>query len=209
MTTPQDEYTNHIVEKLAVTKLPTRYGEFITHAYRDERGVEHLALCMGEVTDAPLLVRLHSECLTGDALGSQRCDCGEQLDTALCRIAKEGLGVLVYLRGHEGRGIGLGHKIQAYALQDKGLDTVDANLQLGLPVDDRDYSAGIAILKDLGVHAVRLMSNNPRKIEAIESAGIVVTQRESHLPAVHANNTRYLQTKRDRMGHLMPRNPKD
>ncbi|WP_341679127.1 GTP cyclohydrolase II [Niveibacterium sp. SC-1] len=199
----QEQEIKACVECVAKSVLPTRHGDFVTYAFRDRKGIEHLALTKGDLSGAAPLARLHSECLTGDALGSQRCDCGEQLDMALQRIDEEGRGVLVYLRGHEGRGIGLAHKIRAYALQDKGLDTVDANLELGLPVDDRDYSPGIAILKRLGVTAVRLMSNNPLKVQALEAAGIKVEKREPHLPAVHATNARYLRTKRDRMGHLL------
>jgi GTP cyclohydrolase II len=184
-------------------RLPTRHGVFTAHAYRDPGdGVEHLALTMGDPAGVRTLVRLHSECLTGDVFGSLRCDCGEQLDWALSRIAAEGRGALLYLRGHEGRGIGLALKISAYSLQDKGLDTVDANTALGLPVDARVYDVGAAILLDLGVHSVKLMSNNPAKIAALEAAGVPVIERIAHSVESNPENRDYLATKRRRLGHL-------
>jgi 3,4-dihydroxy 2-butanone 4-phosphate synthase/GTP cyclohydrolase II len=156
----------------------------------------------GDVGDGEdVLVRVHSECLTGDVFGSLRCDCGPQLDAALAAVAREGRGVVLYIRGHEGRGIGLLHKLQAYQLQDAGADTLDANLELGLPADARDYGTGAQILVDLGIHSMRLLSNNPAKRAGLEGYGLRVSGREP-LP-VHANpeNLRYLETKRDRMGH--------
>ena len=160
---------------------------------------------MGDIAacEAPL-VRVHSECLTGDILASERCDCGYQLQTALAKIAEEGCGVLVYLRGHEGRGIGIGHKIRAYALQDdEGLDTVDANTAQGLPVDSREYGVGANILADLGVSAMRLMTNNPTKYGGLEGYGLEITERVSVDVDSTEDRERYLATKRDRMGHLM------
>jgi 3,4-dihydroxy 2-butanone 4-phosphate synthase/GTP cyclohydrolase II len=151
-----------------------------------------------------VLVRVHSECLTGDVLGSRRCDCGPQLDDALQAIANEGRGVLVYLRGHEGRGIGLGHKLAAYSLQDEGHDTVDANTLLGLPVDDREYGIGAQILMDLGVRRMRLMTNNPAKYEGLQGYGLEIVQRVPLNPRATSENVAYLETKRRRMGHLLP-----
>lgn len=183
------------------TTLPTDHGTFTLCSYTFE-GITHVALSRGEPSQetAPL-VRLHSECLTGDALGSHRCDCGDQLDASLRAIAAAGTGVLLYLRGHEGRGIGLAAKLQAYALQDRGLDTVDANRALGLPDDARDYRAAAAMLEDLGCRTVRLLSSNPAKAEALAGMGITVSQRLV-LPVVdRPENSRYLQTKRRRMRH--------
>lgn len=194
------------VFRLASASLPTRHGSFIATAYRGRSGSEHLAVHVGDlrVSDG-VLVRLHSECLTGDALGSQRCDCGPQLDAALARIAREGRGVVVYLRGHEGRGIGLTNKVRAYALQDAGADTVDANLDLGLPVDAREWSEGAAILADLGVSRVRLLSNNPRKLRGLQEQGLIV-EREPHQVEVAGPAREYLRTKAMRMDHdlVMP-----
>jgi 3,4-dihydroxy 2-butanone 4-phosphate synthase/GTP cyclohydrolase II len=190
------------VLRLAETRLPTRHGEFTTIGFRDTvTGDEHVALVSprGTAARAPL-VRLHSECLTGDAFGSQRCDCGPQLERALERIADEG-GILVYLRGHEGRGVGLMSKLQAYALQDKGFDTVDAQLELALPVDAREYAAGAAILTALGLDAVRLLTNNPAKVASLEALGVEVAAVERLSVAPTAANSRYLRTKRDRLGH--------
>ena len=190
------------VERLAETVLPTEHGTFQVTGFRDViTGDEHLALVSPRGLGGPTpLVRLHSECLTGDVLGSQRCDCGPQLQRSLQRVAAEG-GVVVYLRGHEGRGVGLLAKLQAYALQDQGLDTVDAQVELGLPIDAREYAAGAAILTDLGVHAVRLLTNNPMKVNAMREHGIEVSavERISIVPV--ATNAAYLRTKRDRMGH--------
>ena len=172
-------------------------------------GAEHLAMVSprGLRGRAPL-ARLHSECLTGDVFGSQRCDCGPQLERALERVATEG-GVVVYLRGHEGRGVGLIAKLQAYALQDSGLDTVDAQVELGLPIDDREYAAGAAILADLGIGAVRLLTNNPMKVNAMREHGIEVAAVERISIAPLATNEVYLRTKRDRMGHDLVLDPQD
>jgi 3,4-dihydroxy 2-butanone 4-phosphate synthase/GTP cyclohydrolase II len=193
---------NDRVERIAETQLPTSHGVFRMVGYRDlVTGTEHLALVSpkGLLGRTPL-ARLHSECLTGDVFGSQRCDCGAQLERSLERVGKEG-GVVVYLRGHEGRGVGLLSKLQAYELQDNGFDTVDAQTELGLPIDDREYAAGAAILADLGVGAVRLLTNNPMKVNAMRDYGIEVAavERLRIVPGEH--NAGYLRTKRDRMGH--------
>jgi len=187
---------------LAETRLPTRHGEFRLHLYGYEGG-EYPLLLAGEVAGEGLLTRLHSECLTGDAFGSLRCDCGEQFDLALARIAREGRGALLYLTGHEGRGIGLAAKLRAYALQDGGLDTVEANRALGLPVDARDYRAAAAILRHLGVRSVQLLSNNPAKARALEDLGIEVLRRLAHEVPANPANQRYLETKRERLGHRL------
>lgn len=183
--------------------LPTMYGRFRVIVYRElATGAEHLALVGGDLTGVSPLVRLHSECLTGDTLGSLRCDCGAQLETALQIIGRRG-GVILYLR-QEGRGIGLGNKILAYALQDAGMDTVEANQTLGLPVDARDYVAGAAILHDLGIHAVRLMTNNPAKVRGLEAHGIRVEDRVPLVPDTSPESAGYLMTKATRMGHIIP-----
>ncbi len=191
------------VERIVETVLPTDQAQFRCLGYRAASGAEHVALVLGDpAAAASSLVRLHSECLTGDVLGSRRCDCGPQLDEAQRRIAAEGAGIVVYLRGHEGRGIGLLEKLRAYRLQDLGFDTVDANLELGHPVDARDFGDAAAILADLGVSRVRLMSNNPTKREALERHGLVVDP----VPLVIAatpHNGAYLDTKRDRLGHAL------
>ncbi|CAG2140100.1 Riboflavin biosynthesis protein RibBA [compost metagenome] len=191
-------------ELIGSARLPTRYGEFTAHAFQgvDSR-TEHLALSMGDISGENVLVRLHSECLTGDVFGSCRCDCGEQLDLAMQKIAEEGRGILLYLRGHEGRGIGLSNKIRAYALQDGGLDTVDANLALGQAIDARTYAFAADMLRQWGVKSVRLMSNNPIKIRALEDAGLAVTEQMRHIVPANAENEKYLATKRSRMGHLL------
>jgi 3,4-dihydroxy 2-butanone 4-phosphate synthase/GTP cyclohydrolase II len=166
--------------------------------------VEHVAYVMGDVEGGtPPLVRVHSECLTGDILASTRCDCGPQLQTALQKIADEGRGVLVYLRGHEGRGIGVGHKLRAYALQDDGMDTIEANEAQGLPVDSREYGVGAHILADLGITAMRLMTNNPTKLGGLEGYDLQITERVPIEIASNPENVRYLETKRDRMGHTL------
>jgi GTP cyclohydrolase II len=191
------------LRRIAQTVLPTDEGLFDVHAYLDPAtGVDYLAMVMGQPAgELPPLVRIHSECLTGDALGSHRCDCGDQLRAARQAIAAEGRGIIVYLRGHEGRGIGLGPKLRAYALQDQGLDTVDANLALGLEVDVRSFEPAALVLQDLGVHQVRLLSSNPVKEQELRRYGIGVAQR-IHLPVpVRPENVRYLQTKRLRLGH--------
>jgi GTP cyclohydrolase II len=185
--------------------MPTRYGVFAMHVYVDLLGKEHVALTVGDVTTergAAVLTRLHSECLTGDVFGSHRCDCGEQLAASMVQIQATGRGVLIYLR-QEGRGIGLINKIRAYALQEQGLDTVDANRALGLPDDDRDYGAAAAILRDLGVQSVALLTNNPLKIAGIERSGIPVVERLPVLVAPNNVNRPYLEAKRTRMGHMV------
>ncbi|MBB4716549.1 bifunctional 3,4-dihydroxy-2-butanone-4-phosphate synthase/GTP cyclohydrolase II [Streptomyces luteogriseus] len=194
------------VRREARTLLPTAHGTFTAYGYRSTvDGVEHVALVHGEIGDGQdVLVRVHSECLTGDVFGSARCDCGPQLDASLARIQEEGRGVVVYLRGHEGRGIGLMSKLRAYELQERGRDTLDANLELGLPADARDYAAGAQILADLGVRGVRLLTNNPDKTDALVRHGIAVQARVPMPVSVGEHNLRYLRTKRDRMGHDLP-----
>lgn len=196
-----------MIRRIAETVLPTDLGDLRAHGYRDEEsGAEHVALVRGDLrthTDRGVLTRLHSECLTGDVFGSTRCDCGPQLRTALARVAQERIGVVVYLRGHEGRGIGLVDKLRAYALQDAGADTVDANLQLGLPADSRDYGAGVAILRDLDVQAIRLMTNNPAKVAAMAEGGIEVQETVSLHTPVTPQNVLYLCTKASRFGHTL------
>ncbi|WP_461110492.1 3,4-dihydroxy-2-butanone-4-phosphate synthase [Streptomyces calidiresistens] len=193
------------VRREASTALPSEYGPFRAHGYRAADGVEHIALVAGDPGGAEdLVVRVHSECLTGDVLGSQRCDCGPQLRASLARIAEEGRGVLVYLRGHEGRGIGLLPKLRAYELQEHGRDTLDANLELGLPADARDYAVAARVLEDLGVRSIRLLTNNPDKVDALRRHGLTVTAREAVPVSVGEHNLRYLRTKRDRMGHELP-----
>ncbi|HEY0536152.1 MAG TPA: bifunctional 3,4-dihydroxy-2-butanone-4-phosphate synthase/GTP cyclohydrolase II [Actinoplanes sp.] len=196
--------TEKQVERVVETRLPIEQGEFTAVGYRAEvDGGEHVALVFGEIGDGEdVLVRVHSECLTGDVFGSHRCDCGPQLDAALERVAAAGRGVVLYMRGHEGRGIGLLHKLQAYQLQDRGFDTVDANLELGLPADARDYGTGAQILYDLGVRSMRLLTNNPDKRAGLEGYGLTVLGREALPVRIHPENVRYLRTKRDRMGHL-------
>ncbi|MHA7238467.1 GTP cyclohydrolase II [Arthrobacter sp. TMS1-12-1] len=197
------------IERVVETVLPTRHGTFRMIGYRDGEGTEHVALAQG-IDDAvhgpaaPPLVRVHSECLTGDSFGSWRCDCGEQLDAALAAIAEEGRGVLVYVRGHEGRGIGLLAKLKAYALQDQGVDTVDANTELGLPIDARRYDQAAEILQDLGIRAVRLLSGNPAKEEALEGLGVEVVERRGLAVSERSENAGYLATKRARMRHDPP-----
>ena len=193
-----------VVHRVADARMPTEFGDFRCLAYQsDGDDVTHLALVRGDPADAgePVLVRMHSECLTGDVFASRRCDCGPQLHAAMRMIAQAGTGVVVYLCGHEGRGIGIAHKLQAYELQDGGLDTVDANIELGLPVDDRDYGIGAAILHDLGVDRVRLLTNNPAKTTSLTAAGITITGRLPLVTAVHDDNAAYLRTKAERLGH--------
>jgi 3,4-dihydroxy 2-butanone 4-phosphate synthase/GTP cyclohydrolase II len=198
-------HTEQQVERVVEARMPTEHGDFTAHGYRAAvDGAEHIALVFGDIGDGTdVLVRVHSECLTGDVFGSLRCDCGPQLDAALARVAAEGRGVVLYMRGHEGRGIGLLHKLQAYQLQDRGLDTVDANLELGLPADARDYGTGAQVLYDLGVRSMRLLTNNPAKRAGLEGYGLTITGRESLPVRAHPENVRYLRTKRDRMGHLL------
>jgi GTP cyclohydrolase II len=193
------------VERVVNAPLPTVYGDFRAVGYLDHaRGDEQVALVYGDTGADGVLTRLHSECLTGDAFGSRHCECGDQLAAALRAVAAEGAGVVVYLRGHEGRGIGLLAKLRAMALQAEGLDTVEANLALGLPVDARDYGAAARILADLGVRSVRLMSNNPRKREALVRHGIQVTEQVPLLIPPCESNITYLRTKRERMDHHLP-----
>ena len=194
-----------LAERVAEARIPTVHGEFTAVGYRGtEDGSEHVALVHGEIGDGhDVLVRVHSECLTGDVFGSLRCDCGPQLDSALAAVAAEGRGVVLYMRGHEGRGIGLLAKLAAYGLQDAGADTVDANLDLGLPADARDYGAGAQILADLGIRSVRLLTNNPGKRAGLEDHGVLVTGRVPLPSHAHPENLTYLRTKRDRMGHLL------
>lgn len=190
----------------AEAKLPTTHGEFKVRGYYDNKtGADHVAIIAGNPTGEEVLVRLHSECITGEAFGSLKCECGPQLDFALDTIAADPRGgIVVYLRGQEGRGIGLLNKLQAYALQDKGLDTVDANLALGLPSENREYGAAVAILRDMGVKSVRLMTNNPAKRAYLEEAGIAMTGYVPVIVGQAAENAQYLETKRARMGHLLP-----
>ncbi|AGS72871.1 GTP cyclohydrolase II [Streptomyces collinus] len=192
-------------ERVVNTPLPTVYGKFQAIGYLDhDRGDEQVALVHGEIGAENVLVRLHSECLTGDAFGSQHCECGDQLASAMRAVVAEGSGIVVYLRGHEGRGIGLLAKLRAMALQAEGLDTVEANLALGLPVDARDYGVAAQILRDLGVRSVRLMSNNPRKREALVRHGIQVAEQVPLLIEPCESNITYLRTKRERMDHILP-----
>ncbi|WP_399093982.1 bifunctional 3,4-dihydroxy-2-butanone-4-phosphate synthase/GTP cyclohydrolase II [Streptomyces sp. BBFR2] len=194
------------VRREATTRLPTAHGDFTAYGYRSTvDGVEHIALVAGELGDGDdVLVRVHSECLTGDVFHSLRCDCGPQLQASLERISAAGRGVVIYLRGHEGRGIGLLSKLRAYELQERGRDTLDANLELGLPADSRDYAAGAQMLADLGVRSVRLLTNNPDKTAALARHGLTVSGREPMPVQAGEHNLRYLRTKRDRMGHDLP-----
>jgi 3,4-dihydroxy 2-butanone 4-phosphate synthase/GTP cyclohydrolase II len=198
--------TETLVERVAEARLPTRHGDFHAVGFRSTvDSAEHLALVRGDLGDGEaVLVRVHSECLTGDVLGSLRCDCGPQLDAALQTVAEEGRGVVVYLRGHEGRGIGLLHKLAAYGLQDGGRDTVDANLDLGLPADARDFGIGAQILAELGVRSVRLLTNNPAKLVGMSGFGFEVVERVPLPVHLTPENAAYLVTKRDRMGHDLP-----
>ncbi len=197
--------TEKLVRRVSMARIPTDEGEFAAFVYESVVDNEqHLALVMGDVRGKDdVLVRVHSECLTGDVFGSLRCDCGPQLRAAMDRIEAEGTGVLVYLRGHEGRGIGLGHKIRAYQLQEDGHDTVDANLAQGLPVDSREYGIGAQMLVDLGVTTMRLMTNNPAKYGGLEGFGLDITERVPLEPSPNPENIKYLRTKRERMGHLL------
>jgi 3,4-dihydroxy 2-butanone 4-phosphate synthase / GTP cyclohydrolase II len=193
-----------LVHRVAEAKLPTAYGEFTAIAYKsDVDADEHVALVMGDVsTSKPALVRVHSECLTGDVFRSMRCDCGEQLDRAMEMIAKEERGVIIYMR-QEGRGIGFHNKIRAYALQDKGLDTVEANISLGFPADKRDYGIGAQIMADLGLHDLRLLTNNPKKVIGLESYGLKVVETVPIECEPNQHNLFYLQTKKEKMGHTL------
>jgi 3,4-dihydroxy 2-butanone 4-phosphate synthase / GTP cyclohydrolase II len=202
-------FEKHVV-RVAQARIPTAHGDFIAYGYDSLLdGIEHIAMVRGDVatpesTGEDVLVRVHSECLTGDVMGSLRCDCGPQLDAALAAVAAEGRGVVLYMRGHEGRGIGLLHKLQAYQLQEAGHDTVEANLALGLPADARDYGTGAQILADLGIKSMRLLTNNPDKRAGLEGYGLTITGRVPLPVRAHRENLRYLRTKRDRMGHDLP-----
>ncbi len=193
-----------LVHRVAETKLPTKYGEFAAIAYKSDIDPdEHLALVLGDIsTEEPVLVRVHSECLTGDVFGSLRCDCGEQVALAMQSIADEGRGVFLYMR-QEGRGIGFHNKMRAYALQDKGLDTVEANLSLGFPSDLRDYGIGAQILADLGLHDIRLLTNNPKKVIGLEGYGLKVVETLPIIATPNPYNRDYLETKRKKLGHLL------
>tara|TARA_B100000686_G_scaffold344272_1_gene426580 strand:- start:3830 stop:5026 length:1197 start_codon:yes stop_codon:yes gene_type:complete len=193
-----------LVERAGESLLPTKHGDFRAYGFKSSiDSDEHIALVMGEIKeDEPILVRVHSECVTGDAFGSLRCDCGEQVDLALQQIAKEGTGVFLYMR-QEGRGVGLHNKLRAYALQDTGMDTVEANQKIGFPPDLRDYGVGAQILVDLGVRKAKLLTNNPRKIVGIDAYGLEIVERVPIVVPPNDFNRRYLETKRDKMGHLM------
>jgi 3,4-dihydroxy 2-butanone 4-phosphate synthase / GTP cyclohydrolase II len=194
-----------LVKRVAQARIPTEAGDFTAYVYESLLdGEQHLAFVRGDVAGQPnVLVRVHSECLTGDVFGSLRCDCGPQLEAALQLIEREGRGVVIYLRGHEGRGIGLGHKIRAYRLQEQGHDTVDANLELGLPVDSREYGIGAQMLVDLGVTTMRVMTNNPVKYGGLEGFGLDIVERVPLELAPNPENISYLRTKRERLGHLL------
>ena len=193
------------LERVVDVGLPTTYGTFRAIGYLDvTTGQDHVALVYGNVIDQPALTRVHSECLTGDVFGSTRCECGEQLAAALRAIVADGAGVLIYLQGHEGRGIGLLAKLKAMRLQEQGLDTVEANLALGLPVDSRDYRPAAWMLRDIGVRSIRLLSNNPDKFASLWRSGIRVVERVPLLVTPNKENLQYLRTKRERLNHLLP-----
>jgi 3,4-dihydroxy 2-butanone 4-phosphate synthase/GTP cyclohydrolase II len=196
--------SERLIERVESIRMPTDYGDFTLHLYLSKvDGAEHLALVKGEVSGKKgVMVRVHSECLTGDVFGSRRCDCGPQLHAAMERIEKEGRGVILYMR-QEGRGIGLGAKIKAYKLQEQGLDTVEANLQLGFPMDLRDYGFGAQMLSDLGVKKIRLLTNNPKKVVGLQGHGLEIIEQLPIRVVPNPDNERYLKTKRDRMGHLL------
>ena len=198
-------HREHLVERTAEAVIPTRYGEFTATTYESlVDGNVHVAFVLGEVGDGErILVRVHSECLTGDVFGSQRCDCGDQLDSALGRIGAEGRGVVLYIRGHEGRAIGLTHKLRAYQLQQQGRDTVEANVELGFPADPRDYGIGAQILVDLGVRSMRLLTNNPTKRAGLEGYGLTITERIPIQSVTTEHNISYLRAKKNKLGHLL------
>jgi 3,4-dihydroxy 2-butanone 4-phosphate synthase/GTP cyclohydrolase II len=195
---------DRLIERASVARLPLRWGNVRAYCYRSIiDGIEHIAMVKGDIGDGQdILVRVHSECLTGDIFGSARCDCGDQLSMSMEMIEKAGRGVLVYLRGHEGRGIGLGHKLRAYNLQDDGRDTVEANEELGLPVDSREYGIGAQILRDIGVRSMRLMTNNPAKYVGLKGYGLSIVGRVPLVTPITTENRRYLETKRTKMGHV-------
>jgi len=195
-------HTENSISLIGQSKLPTDHGLFDIKVFRDSVGNEHSLLSMGDISQGEPIVRLHSECLTGDAFGSLRCDCGAQLQSALKRIAEQGSGILVYLR-QEGRGIGLGNKIRAYELQDSGMDTVDANHQLGFPADAREYGTAAQMLLDVGIDKIRLLTNNPEKVAGLETNGINVLEQLPHKVDAHEHNKDYLETKAQRMGHTL------
>jgi 3,4-dihydroxy 2-butanone 4-phosphate synthase / GTP cyclohydrolase II len=197
--------TEKLVKRVAEARIPTQWGDFTCYAYESVLdGEQHLAFVRGAVQgEDHVLVRVHSECLTGDVFASLRCDCGPQLHEAMRQIAEEDLGVVVYLRGHEGRGIGIGHKLRAYALQEQGHDTVDANLALGMPVDSREYGIGAQILVDLGITTMRFMTNNPGKYGGLDGFGLKITERVPLITTPNPENIAYLRTKRERMGHML------
>ncbi|MDP9142459.1 MAG: GTP cyclohydrolase II [Pseudomonadota bacterium] len=190
------------MELIAESKLPTPYAEFGISVYRATDGKEHVVVSLGDLFTEPPLVRVHSECLTGDALFSLRCDCGAQLQAALERIAEAGRGAVLYLR-QEGRGIGLGNKIRAYALQDQGADTVEANHQLGFPADAREYGLAVTLLRQLGLKRIRLMTNNPRKLDALRADGIEVLERVALEGGRNPHNEKYLDAKAAKLGHWL------
>jgi 3,4-dihydroxy 2-butanone 4-phosphate synthase/GTP cyclohydrolase II len=198
-------HSEKLVRRVSEARIPTRHGDFTAYVFESLLdGVEHLAFVRGEVAGKKdVLVRVHSECLTGDVFGSMRCDCGVQLDLALSRVAAEEQGAVLYLRGHEGRGIGLGHKMRAYSLQDEGRDTVEANVELGLPIDSREYGIGSQILVDLGISTMRLMTNNPAKYGGLEGYGLEVVERVPLHVTPNRENIAYLRTKQEKMGHLL------
>ena len=194
---------NKKIKYIASCRLPTDWGVFTMHGFEEADGQEHIALSMGDFSDGlPVLSRIHSECLTGDALFSQKCDCGPQLKAAMQAVQKEGRGIIVYLR-QEGRGIGLLNKIRAYRLQDQGLDTVEANLKLGLPVDARDFSLAKHIYDHLGVHEIKLLTNNPEKVSTLQQAGISIVERIPLQVGENSENERYLHTKAEKLGHFL------
>jgi 3,4-dihydroxy 2-butanone 4-phosphate synthase/GTP cyclohydrolase II len=194
-----------LVRRVGEARIPTPWGDFTAYGYENVlNGDQHVAFVKGAVQgEDNVLVRVHSECLTGDVFGSLKCDCGDQLNAAMRRIASEGLGVVVYLRGHEGRGIGIGHKLRAYALQEQGMDTVDANVELGFPIDSREYGIGCQILVDLGITTMRYMTNNPAKYGGLEGYGLEMVERVPLETEPNPENIAYLRAKKDRMGHLI------
>jgi len=197
--------TEKLVRLVSEARIPTMWGDFACKVYESTLdGEQHLAMVKGDISGIDnVLVRVHSECLTGDVFGSMRCDCGVQLDAAMKTINEEGAGVIIYLRGHEGRGIGIGHKIRAYELQDDGADTVEANELQGLPIDSREYGIGAQILVDLGITTMRLITNNPAKYGGLDGFGLDIVDRVPSITAPNPENIRYLKTKAEKMGHLL------